>query len=125
MTISSQSFILIAVIMLVLDSVYLSAMKRPFSILVQSIQHSPMTLRTVPIVLCYCFLLLLFYYFLIYKQGTILDAFLLGVGTYGVYETTNFAIFKQWNNISISILDTLWGGVLLSCTLYIHNMVMR
>ena len=125
MTISSQSFILIAVIMLLLDSVYLSSVKKPFSTLVQSIQHSPMTLRMVPIIFCYCFLLLLFYYFLIYKKGTILDAFLLGLGTYGVYETTNFAIFKEWNNLSISILDTIWGGVLLSSTLYIHNMVMR
>lgn len=123
--ISLISFFLIATIMLLLDSVYLSSVKKPFSLLVQSIQHSPMTLRIIPIVLCYSFLLLLFYYFLIYKKGSILDAFLLGLGIYGVYETTNFAIFKEWNNLSISILDTIWGGVLFSTTLYIHNMIMK
>ena len=123
--ISLQSVVLVAFIMLVLDSVFLSAMKRPFSLLVESIQQSPMSLRIIPVLLCYLFLLLLFCYFLIYKQGTILDAFLLGLGTYGVYETTNFAIFKKWDNLSISVIDTLWGGVLFSSTLYIHNLIMK
>ena len=123
--ISLQSVVLVAFIMLVLDSVFLSAMKRPFLLLVESIQQSPMSLRIIPVLLCYLFLLLLFCYFLIYKQGTILDAFLLGLGTYGVYETTNFAIFKKWDNLSISVIDTLWGGVLFSSTLYIHNLIMK
>lgn len=123
--ISLQSVVLVAFIMLLLDSVFLSAMKRPFSLLVESIQQSPMSLRMIPVFLCYLFLLLLFCYFLIYKKGTILDAFLLGLGTYGVYETTNFAIFKKWDNLSISIIDTIWGGVLFSTTLYIHNLIMK
>lgn len=121
---SLQSIFLVAFIMILLDSVFLSSVKKPFSLLVQSIQQSPMTLKIIPVILCYFLLLLLFCYFLIYKQGSILDAFLLGLGIYGVYETTNFAIFKKWDNLPISLLDTLWGGVLFSTTLYIHNMIM-
>lgn len=123
--ISLQSVVLIAIIILLLDSVYLSAMKKSFSLMVQSIQHSQMTLRIIPIILSYSFLLLTFYYFLIYKKGTTSDAFLLGLCVYGVYETTNFAILKNWDNLYIAILDTLWGGILFSSTLYIYNMIMN
>ena len=48
----------------------------------------------------------------------VINAFLLGLGVYGVYETTNLAIFKKWDPI-IGILDTIWGGILFSLTYYI------
>ena len=120
---SISLLLLAAIIMLILDSIYLSLMKRPFSKLVQSIQHTPMVIRMTPVFLCYIFLQLLFYYFLIHKRGTIMDAFILGLGVYGVYETTNFAIFKNWDSISISVLDTIWGGILFALTLYIFQKV--
>ena len=120
---SISLLLLAAIIMLVLDSIYLSLMKRSFSKLVQSIQHTPMVIRMIPVLLCYLFLQLLFYYFLIYKRGTIMDAFILGVGVYGVYETTNFAIFKNWDSIPISVLDTIWGGILFASTLCVFQKV--
>jgi uncharacterized membrane protein len=52
-----------------------------------------------------------------------MDAFILGIVIYGVYETTNYAIFDKWN-IQALTLDTLWGGILFAITtkiVYLFN----
>jgi uncharacterized membrane protein len=50
------------------------------------------------------------------------DAFLLGIVIYGVYETTNYALFKDWSILTV-IIDTLWGGTLFAITTYIVNLL--
>jgi len=40
-----------------------------------------------------------------------MDAGLLGFGVYAVYETTSYAVLKDWN-ATIALIDTLWGGAL-------------
>ena len=59
------------------------------------------------------------YYFIVNKRQSILDAFLLGISVYGVYETTNYAIFKDWNPL-IGLVDTIWGGILFSITYFLY-----
>ena len=44
-----------------------------------------------------------------------MDAFILGVVIYGVYETTNYALFDKWS-LKAVILDTIWGGSLFALT---------
>ena len=41
---------------------------------------------------------------------------------YGVFETTNAAIFKDWDLKSI-IIDTTWGGILYALTTFIYNKI--
>ncbi len=41
---------------------------------------------------------------------------------YGVYETTNYALLKNWSILTVFI-DTLWGGLLFAFTTYIINML--
>jgi uncharacterized membrane protein len=57
------------------------------------------------------FLVAMEYYFVIMKNLKAKDAFLLGMGIYGVYEFTNLATLSNWP-LSLVIMDTLWGGVL-------------
>jgi uncharacterized membrane protein len=45
----------------------------------------------------------------------IADAFFLGILIYGVYESTTYAILKQWK-LKTLIIDTLWGGILFALT---------
>ncbi len=40
-----------------------------------------------------------------------INGFLLGALTYAIFDFTNMAIFKDWS-YSVSVLDSLWGGVL-------------
>ena len=115
-----KDIIKIGLLFIIIDSFYLYSMKDNFNDLVKSIQGSDLKLEILPTIFCYLFLIGSIYYFLIYKKGNNLDAFLLGFFIYGVYETTNLAIFKKWN-YKIALIDTLWGGILFMTTFYIYN----
>lgn len=110
----------LSVIFTLIDSVYLYSMSGKFQSMIKNIQGSELKMQILPTIFCYIFLVFLLYYFIIYKKQTVLDAFLLGLAVYGVYETTNLAIFKNWNPI-IGVVDTIWGGILFSLTFYIYK----
>ena len=61
-------------------------------------------------------------YPIIKPNKSIIEAFLLGLVIYGVFETTNYAMFKKWSIITV-IMDTLWGGLLFASTTYIINLL--
>ena len=63
-------------------------------------------------------------YFIIRKNESITDAFVLGILVYGVFETTNGAIFKTWN-VKTSLIDTLWGGFLFATVTYLTKKITR
>ena len=99
-----------ALIFLLLDFMYLFATrkytKRALGI------H---TINYLALILCYFFLIVGYYYFIILPQKTAAYAFLMGIFVYGVYETTNWAIFPQWP-VWLVLVDTLWGGILFYLT---------
>lgn len=84
--------------------------------------------RKISGIILYIFLAILIYMFSVpvyVTQGinmtSLLSSFALGILLYGFYEFTNRAILKDWPK-SIIILDTLWGGLLVtlsSCITYI------
>ena len=54
--------------------------------------------------------------------------FVLGIAMYGVYNFSNYAIYpNKWTN-TITVIDTLWGGILTAkmsmILLYVHNNVL-
>ncbi len=110
----------LSVIFTLIDSVYLYSMSGKFQTMIKNIQGSELKMQILPTIFCYIFLVFLLYYFIIYKKQTVLDAFLLGLAVYGVYETTNLAIFKKWDPV-IGLVDTIWGGILFSLTFYIYK----
>jgi uncharacterized membrane protein len=71
--------------------------------------------------ICYILLVVGINYFIIKPRKSISDAFLLGIIIYGVYETTNLTLFKNWSILTV-IIDTLWGGILFAATTYIVNL---
>jgi uncharacterized membrane protein len=60
-------------------------------------------------------------YFILHAHNKVMDAFILGLVIYGVFENTNLALFKKWP--TMVILDTLWGGILFASTTYILNIM--
>ena len=121
-TINTINIIKLSLIFSIIDAIYLFLMKDNFNKLVSNIQKSPLKLKILPTIFCYIFLIFTLYYFIINKNASILDAFLLGLGTYGIYDTTNMAIFKQWNYKTV-IIDTIWGGILFSLTYFIYKYI--
>ena len=101
----------LTVIFTFLDSIYLYLMKNNFFTMIRNIQHSNLEFALFPALLCYIFLIFILYYFIVLKKRPLYEAFFLGFAIYGVYETTNLAIFKKWSPL-ISLIDTIWGGIL-------------
>lgn len=110
-----KNLLISGLVMLFLDFFYLSAFSKFFNQLVKSIQGTPIKFKMGGAVLCYILLILGLNYFIIDQKKSVMDAFLLGILIYGVYESTSYAILKNWNEKAVA-LDTLWGGVLFALT---------
>ena len=111
-----------AIALISIDFIYLNVIKEFFKKQIQNVQGSQIEVNFLGAALCYIFLIVGINYFIIKPRKSVNDAFLLGLVIYGVYETTNYALFKNWSIITV-IIDTLWGGLLFASTTYIVNML--
>ncbi len=114
--------LLSAIILITIDFMYLQSIKSYFQKQVQSVQGSAMQINYLGAAICYLFLIVGINYFIIKPNRSVKDAFLLGLVIYGVYETTNYALFKNWSIITV-IIDTLWGGILFALTTWFVRLV--
>ena len=113
-------FLISAILFVVIDFVYLNLIKNYFTNQVKIVQGSSLKVNLLGVVLCYIFLIFGINYFIIGPKKSAYDAFLLGILIYGVYETTNYALFSNWSILTV-IMDTLWGGVLFALVTFIIN----
>ena len=111
----NYSLLVSAIVFVCLDAVYLNFMKNYFNKQVQDIQGTKIQFNLLAALICYIFLIYGLNYFIIRPRKSPSDAFLLGLVIYGVYETTNWAIFTKWSPLTV-IMDTLWGGILFALT---------
>lgn len=114
--------LLSAILLVLIDSVYLNIFGNYFGKQVYKVQNSVMRINFTGAVLCYIFLIFGINYFIITPNKNPLDAFLLGLVIYAVFETTNYALFTNWSIISV-IIDTVWGGILFALTTFIINKI--
>ncbi len=112
------SLLISAILFVCIDAIYLNLMKGYFNAQVKKVQGSPIELNFVGALITYIFLIYGLNYFIISKNKSVNDAFLLGIVIYGVYEFTNLSLLKNWHVLT-TILDTLWGGVLFASTTYL------
>ena len=111
-----------AIVFITTDFVYLNVIKDYFLNQIKLVQGSEPKVNYLGVALCYIFLIAGINYFIIKPRKSVNDAFLLGIVIYGVYETTNYALLKNWSIFTV-IIDTLWGGLLFAFTTYIVNML--
>ena len=111
-----------AIVFITTDFIYLNVIKNYFFNQIKQVQGTEPKVNFLGVALCYIFLIAGINYFIIKPRKSVNDAFLLGIVIYGVYETTNYALFKNWSIITV-IMDTLWGGLLFAFTTYIVNML--
>ena len=115
-----KNILLLSLIFVLVDAGFLYLMKNNFQEMIKKIQGSSLEIKILPTIACYIILVSSLYYFIIYKKGSYLDAFLLGFFIYGVYETTNMAIIKNWD-YRIGLIDLSWGGFLFLITSYLYK----
>ena len=111
-------FLISAILFVVIDFIYLNLIKKYFENQVKRVQGSELQVNILGVILCYIFLIFGLNYFIIKSKRSPYDAFLLGILIYGVFETTNYALFKNWSFLTV-ILDTLWGGTLFAVVTFI------
>lgn len=111
-----------SIVFISIDFIYLNFMRDYFNRQIERIQQSSIKMNFLGAALCYIFLIFGINYFIIKPRKSVSDAFLLGIIIYGVYETTNYALFKNWSLLTV-LIDTLWGGILFASTTYIVNLL--
>jgi len=102
-------------IFLFLDFVFLFLNKSNFERQLLQVQRVSVIMKPTGILFCYLFLLFGLYYFILREKRTPLEAFLLGLIIYGVYETTTYSVLNNWKFTTV-LTDTLWGGILFYLT---------
>lgn len=110
------------IILPIIDFIYLKAISSHFSQQILDVQKSKITLRLTPAIICYIALVVVLNYFILNTNNTnkqkVLNAFILGLCIYAVYEMTNYALLENWT-LKTVIIDTLWGGILFALTTFI------
>lgn len=114
---------LLLIVTLVLDYFFLFLISGRVSKIIFRIQGSKMIVDKIYASIVYLFLFLQLYYFILLKKGTYVEAFVLGSTSYGIYEFTNMSLFKDWD-YKLALIDTLWGGILYTLSIYITRYIM-
>jgi len=114
----SKELVISALVMLGLDTAYISVIKNDYLTQIQDIQKTVPNVNMVGVLLSYSLMIFGINYFIIQKNASILDAFLFGIVIYGIYDATAYALFSKWS-VNLAIIDTLWGGILMMTTAYL------
>jgi len=96
---------------LILDTIYFSMMYTFMHETIQKIQRKPLAIRYTSAFICYLAMTVLFVFFIVLPKRTLREAFFLGFLVYLIYETTNYAILRDWP-LTLVWIDSLWGGIL-------------
>jgi len=112
-------FFLSSAVLLVVDGLYLYNIgMSTFKSNVELIQNAPLKANVYGAILSYVCVIGVFNYFIILQNKSPLDAFILGIFLYGVFDMTNFAMFTKYS-WKTAISDTLWGGTLFAFTTWV------
>jgi uncharacterized membrane protein len=108
-------YLLTAIILVILDGVYLNLIQKYFNKQIKSIQGTDIKINYTSAAITYIFLIFGLNYFIIQKHKSVKEAALLGLVIYAVYEFTNLSLFTNWSVLTV-LIDTTWGAVLFALT---------
>ena len=91
-----KELLVTAIVYLTIDVSYIKMNVSMFKKYFTLIQGSPAKFKQDGAVMAYIILTLGLYYFIIKDKRSIMDAFLLGIFIYSVYDLTNYATLKKW-----------------------------
>ena len=100
------NYIVTILLLVLVDLPWLVLGSKTSKAMILSIQGSELKLRWLPGLIVYIALA-----YLIHLPKSYLDAFLLGLCTYAVYDFTNYATLTNYS-LRFAIMDSLWGGIL-------------
>lgn len=113
---------LIPLILMFFDTLYITPQLSSFQSVYHQIQKSPLKVRYSSALVCYLFLSVLLYHFILRPKRSIQEAFLLGFCVYGVYDATTYALLKDYPLV-MACTDALWGGILFALVTYVYRLI--
>lgn len=119
-----MQYVVSGIIMLVIDLIYLSLTAHEFKNMVKNIQKSPFTMRLGGAIASYILMIIGLNTFIIKENKSPMEAALLGLVIYGVFDTVNYAIFSKYDLI-IALKDAFWGATLFYITTYITYQISK
>jgi len=119
-----KKIIISTVVLLILDALYIYVNKNVFQDVVVNIQRVVIQIKPEGALFVYLLLVIVINYFIIQKNRSPLEAFLLGFCIYGIYDGTNYAMLKKWP-LNVALMDATWGGILFSATTYITYILLN
>jgi uncharacterized membrane protein len=118
-------FFVSSAVLLVIDGLYLYNIGiSTFQSNVELIQKAPLKANVYGAILSYVCVIGALNYFIILENKSPLDAFILGVFLYGVFDMTNITMFTKYS-WKTAITDTLWGGTLFAFTTWVTYKIMK
>uniref|UniRef100_A0A6C0F148 DUF2177 family protein n=1 Tax=viral metagenome TaxID=1070528 RepID=A0A6C0F148_9ZZZZ len=112
-------FFVSSAVLLVIDGLYLYNIgMSTFKSNVELIQKAPLKANIYGAILSYVCVIGAFNYFIILQNKSPLDAFILGIFLYGVFDMTNITMFTNYS-WKTAITDTLWGGTLFAFSAWV------
>lgn len=115
-----KTIFVIAILILVIDVFMLSTLSNIWKKTIENVQGKTFKVKIHYAIASYILLIFGQYYF-VYKNiphsdwfnYALLNGFLFGFVTYGVFDFTNLAIFTDYS-LSTAIIDMIWGGMLMA-----------
>jgi uncharacterized membrane protein len=101
--------------LIAIDFFYLISIKDYFNHQIKLVQREGLTLNYFGAICTYTLMTFALVHFIIKEHKPLSDAFILGIIIYGVFEGTNYSLFKNWTYTTV-LIDTLWGGILFTLT---------
>lgn len=112
---SIRRILLAFLIFILLDASWLYTTSNWFHNQIIDVQRVVMKMNMIATALCYLILFAGLYWFILRTHRSPIEAGILGIFVYAVYELTNKATFKKWKWSTV-VADTAWGGVLFTLT---------
>jgi|TARA_Y100000389_G_C17461788_1_gene522331 uncharacterized membrane protein len=113
-----MDYIIALITLLCLDAIYFSVVGSYFSSMIKTIQKESLQIKPISFIITYLLMLFGLYTIILSKKRSPYEAFILGLLVYGVFELTNYTIFRKWSLLPV-IFETIWGGVLFCTTTWI------
>ena len=104
-----KDWIITTLLVLMIDGSYLFLTSAPFRAMIERIQGSALKANVYGIVFSYLAIVVLIVMFASGRKWW--EVWLLGAAAYGLYDATNYALFKSYDKW-IAMQDTVWGGTM-------------
>ena len=120
-----KNILLIFIILLLIDLIWLYLIKDKYAKQILKIQNQELVVNYYSALFVYVLLAIGLYYLSVNKTDIstkVKISALFGLITYGVYDFTNGAIFKDWD-FKLAIMDTIWGSILCASSMYAYSQI--